>query len=80
MSNVNNNGSVSDNVLIETFKENDKTLVNLVTKVKNIYANTLMIEKQVKIDALRIAIVEEDIKCQLNKINMINEVLNELEK
>ena len=80
MSNENKTGSVSNELLIESFKENDKVLVTVITKIKNIYANTLMAEKKAKIDALRIAILEEDIKCQLQKMNMINELLNELEK
>lgn len=79
MSSANNNESVSDAALIETFKENDQILVGLVNKLKNIYANTLMIDKQIKIDALRREIVNEDIKCQLNKIAMINQVLNDIE-
>jgi len=80
MSNENKTGSVFNELLIESFKENDKVLVAVISKIKNIYANTLIFEKKLKIDALRIAILEEDIKCQLQKMNMINELLNELEK
>lgn len=79
MSNENNKGSDSDSALIEVFQENDKVLVDLVTRIKNIYANTLVIEKQIKIDALRREIVNEDIRCQLVKINMLQGMIDELE-
>lgn len=78
MSNEKNNASGS-NDMVEIFKENDRTLVELVNKIKNIYTNTLMPEKRVKIDALREAILTEDIAHQLKKIEIINATLNELE-
>lgn len=79
MSNENNNELGSNEEMVTVFKENDKTLFELVNKIKNIYANTLMLEKREKIDALRKAIVTEDIACQLRKMEMINATLNELE-
>ena len=79
MSNEKNNVPVSDEEMVVIFRENDKVLMELLTRIKNISANTLMVEKQVKIDALRRAIVNKDIQCQLEKIQMMQEVLKELE-
>ena len=79
MSNEKQNVPVSDEEMVAIFRENDKTLIELLNRIKTIAANTLMIEKQVKIDELRRAIVNKDITCQLEKIQMMQEVLKELE-
>lgn len=79
MSNEKNNVLVSDEEMANIFKDNDKTLMELVTRIKNIYANTLLLEKKEKINALRKELVNKDIKHQLEKINIINNLLTELQ-
>lgn len=79
MSNEKNNVLVSDEEMANIFKDNDKTLMELVTRIKNIYANTLLLEKKEKINALRKELVNKDIKHQLEKINIINNILIELQ-
>ena len=79
MSSEKNNVPVSDEEMASIFQENDKTLMELVNRVKNIFANTLIPEKKEKINELRKELVNKDIKHQLEKIKLFNDVLAELE-
>lgn len=70
----------SSDELVELFKKQDNELVEKVRRLRHIASVTLMDEKKVKIDAVRRAVLVEDLKCQEAKLKLIDEVLAEVEE
>lgn len=75
MSNENKRESDSNenDTLVELYKHNDALLVSMVTKLRQVQENTLMPEKTERINKVRMAVLNEDIKCQEAKMKLINE-------
>ena len=68
------------NEAVKVFKANDAELVSLVDRIKKFYETTPLVENKEKIDKFREAILVQDITNQVTKLQMFNDLLNDLEK
>lgn len=68
----------TDYNLVEIFKENDAALVGLIEKIRTISANTITPSIKEEIEKLRVTMLEADVKHQITKLEMMNDVLNKI--
>lgn len=65
---------------VKVYKANDADLLSLVQRIKAVYESTPLIEVKERIDKFRQDILIQDITNQVTKMQMFNDLLNELKK